>query len=190
MGAPSREGEVLAGELVRLPSVKDPTISDARGAVVLHTARWRGGQLDRGQSPCGGESHHLDASPCRRTLHPGTGERAAESSRSSIGSVDRCGQQIRQAHTTNRYGYTMHPVPASHVMTVSRNGQVSIPASARTRWRARKVLVVDLGDRVVVRPLPDEPIAALRGKYRGRGPATDTVRRQERAADSVRERRR
>ena len=75
-------------------------------------------------------------------------------------------------------------------MTVSRNGQVSIPASARTRWRARKVLVVDLGDRVVVRPLPDEPIEALRGKYRGRGPATDTVRRQERAADSVRERRR
>jgi bifunctional DNA-binding transcriptional regulator/antitoxin component of YhaV-PrlF toxin-antitoxin module len=33
----------------------------------------------------------------------------------------------------------------SGVMTVARNGQVSIPAAARARWNAREVVVVDLG---------------------------------------------
>jgi bifunctional DNA-binding transcriptional regulator/antitoxin component of YhaV-PrlF toxin-antitoxin module len=43
-----------------------------------------------------------------------------------------------------------------HLMTMSRNGQVSIPAQTRARWGTRKVIVVDLGDRVVMRPAPDE----------------------------------
>lgn len=34
-----------------------------------------------------------------------------------------------------------------------RNGQVSIPAEARARWNARKVVVVDMGDRIVMRDL-------------------------------------
>ncbi len=73
---------------------------------------------------------------------------------------------------------------ASYVMKVSANGQVSIPAEARSRWRADQVVVVDLGDRVVIRPLPDDPIAALEGRYRGKGPSTDRARRQARAADA------
>ena len=76
----------------------------------------------------------------------------------------------------------------SHVMTVSQNGQVSIPADARARWKARKVLVVDLGDRVVVRPLGDEHVAALQGKYRGRGPTTDRARKRARVEDASRSR--
>lgn len=79
---------------------------------------------------------------------------------------------------------------SSYVMKVSANGQVSIPASTRARWKANRVLVVDLGDRVVMRPLPEEPIAALRGKYAGRGPTTDEARRQARSDDAERERRR
>ena len=71
-------------------------------------------------------------------------------------------------------------------MTLSKNGQVSIPAEARARWGARKVVVVDLGDRVVMRPLGDEPIDDLRGKYRGRGPSTDRSRKQARAEDASR----
>jgi len=78
--------------------------------------------------------------------------------------------------------------PNSHVMTVSRNGQVSIPAEARARWNARHVVVVDLGDRVVMRPLPDQPVDDLRGKYRGRGPATDRARKQARAEEAGRAR--
>jgi AbrB family looped-hinge helix DNA binding protein len=77
---------------------------------------------------------------------------------------------------------------AEHVMTVSRNGQVSIPAPTRARWNARQVVVVDLGDRVVLRPLVADPVAELRGKYAGRGPASDTARRQARAAERGRDR--
>ncbi|HEY0399048.1 MAG TPA: AbrB/MazE/SpoVT family DNA-binding domain-containing protein, partial [Acidimicrobiia bacterium] len=65
----------------------------------------------------------------------------------------------------------------SYVMTVSQNGQVSIPADTRARWNARRVVVVDFGDRVVMRPLPDEPVDDLEGKYKGRGPTVDQTRR-------------
>ncbi len=81
-------------------------------------------------------------------------------------------------------------MPISYVMKVSSNGQVSIPAEARARWAADKVVVVDLGDRVVVRPLPAEPVAELRGKYAGRGPSTDRARRQARAEEAAATRRR
>ena len=75
-----------------------------------------------------------------------------------------------------------------HVMTISRNGQVSIPAEARSRWQTRRVVVVDLGDRVVMRPLGEDPVGDLEGKYRGRGPSTERARRQARTADAARER--
>ena len=49
---------------------------------------------------------------------------------------------------------------------------------------SRKVVVVDLGDRVVIRPLGDEPIGDLDGKYRGCGPSTDRSRKEARAEDA------
>lgn len=73
----------------------------------------------------------------------------------------------------------------AHEMTVSRNGQVSLPAAARARWDTRKVLVVDLGDRIVVRPLPDgDAFERLQGKYAGVGRDTAVARRAERRAES------
>lgn len=78
----------------------------------------------------------------------------------------------------------------SYVMTVSRNGQVSIPAEARARWSTHQVLVVDLGDRVVLRPLSDRPLKDLRGKYARRGPRTDRARREARREEAARSRRR
>lgn len=78
-----------------------------------------------------------------------------------------------------------------HLMTISRNGQVSVPAETRARWHTRKVLVVDLGDRVVMRPAPEQDgVAELQGKYAGRGPDTATARRQARRADATATRRR
>lgn len=74
----------------------------------------------------------------------------------------------------------------SYIMTVSQNGQVSIPADARSRWKARRVVVVDLGDRVVVRPLRDDGVEELEGKYRGRGPTADVARRQARQEEAAR----
>ena len=79
----------------------------------------------------------------------------------------------------------------SYVMKVSSNGQVSIPADARARWQTKRVLVVDLGDRVVMRPLPDDAVGSLIGKYKG-GPTTDEARvraREEDAAAGRRKRR-
>ncbi len=78
---------------------------------------------------------------------------------------------------------------STHVMKVSSNGQVSIPAEARARWKVDRVVVADLGDRVVMRPLPPEPIAELKGKYRGRGPSSQRARRRAQIEDASRERR-
>jgi AbrB family looped-hinge helix DNA binding protein len=78
-------------------------------------------------------------------------------------------------------------VSATHVMKVSSNGQVSIPAEARARWRTERVVVVDLGDRIVLRPLAEDPVADLEGKYRGRGPSTERARRQARTDATTRD---
>jgi len=70
------------------------------------------------------------------------------------------------------------------VMTISRNGQVSIPANVRARWNTRQVVVVDLGDRVVMRPATPDPVDAIKGKYRGRGPDSERTRAKERRAEA------
>jgi hypothetical protein len=69
------------------------------------------------------------------------------------------------------------------------SGQVSILAEARARWQTDHVVVVDLGDRVVMRPLPADRLGSLVGKYRGRGPSTDQARRAARAENAAAERR-
>jgi AbrB family looped-hinge helix DNA binding protein len=55
----------------------------------------------------------------------------------------------------------------SYVMKVSRNGQVSIPAEARARWGTDRVVVVDLGDRVVMRPVSAGGVDDLVGSITG-----------------------
>lgn len=46
---------------------------------------------------------------------------------------------------------------------ISRGGQVSIPAAVRHRWKTDRIMIEDRGDQVIVRPLPDDPIAEARG---------------------------
>ena len=77
----------------------------------------------------------------------------------------------------------------SYVMKVSSNGQVSIPAEARSRWMTDRVVVVDLGDRIVMRPMPNDAVGALAGKYHGRGPTPTAARAAERAEATLIERR-
>jgi AbrB family looped-hinge helix DNA binding protein len=76
------------------------------------------------------------------------------------------------------------------IETIARNGQVTLPAEVRSRWNVRRVVVADLGDRVVVRPLRNDPILDPAGKYRGRGPSTDQARQDDRLAERTREDRR
>jgi AbrB family looped-hinge helix DNA binding protein len=52
---------------------------------------------------------------------------------------------------------------------VTSAGQVSIPAEVRERWGARVVAIEDEGDRIVLRPVPDDPIEAYRGIVKGKG---------------------
>jgi bifunctional DNA-binding transcriptional regulator/antitoxin component of YhaV-PrlF toxin-antitoxin module len=73
---------------------------------------------------------------------------------------------------------------------LTTGGQVSIPADVRRRWGTRSVAIEDLGDRVVIRPLPDDPIKAARGALKGRLPSTTTLRRTARADEHAAERRR
>ena len=75
---------------------------------------------------------------------------------------------------------------ASVQAKVTSNGQVSLPAELRHRWGVGSVLVIDRGDYAIVRPIPDDPVAALRGAHAGPGPTTEVVRAAERDEDSIR----
>ena len=75
-------------------------------------------------------------------------------------------------------------------MKVTRAGQISLPAEIRHRWKVQRVLVVDHGDRVELRPLPDDLVESLRGKYAGRGPSTEEMRAEARREEAEIERRR
>lgn len=71
---------------------------------------------------------------------------------------------------------------------VTRNGQISLPAALRRRWRSGAVLVIDLGEYAIVRPVPDDAVSALRGAHAGPGPSSEAARAAERAADAAHER--
>lgn len=80
-----------------------------------------------------------------------------------------------------------------HQATITKSGQMSVPASVRHRWKTRKVSIVDLGDKIIVSPLPDDPIAAFRGSFKGRGLSSEELRRlareeENRIEDAKRER--
>jgi len=64
---------------------------------------------------------------------------------------------------------------------ITTGGQISLPASIRKRWGTRAVSVEDLGDHVVVRPLPDDPVAAARGALKGRIGPSEKLRAHARA---------
>lgn len=76
------------------------------------------------------------------------------------------------------------------VAKVTTSGQVSLPARVRKRWGTAQVVIEDQGDRVVVRPLPADPIAAACGSLKRRGASSESVRGRERLADAAREGRR
>lgn len=67
-----------------------------------------------------------------------------------------------------------------HHATITKSGQMSVPAAIRHRWNARRVVIVDNGNHFVVSPVPDDPIAAFRGSLAGRGPTSDEARRMAR----------
>jgi AbrB family looped-hinge helix DNA binding protein len=74
---------------------------------------------------------------------------------------------------------------------VTRGGQISIPSSIRRRWGTSTLALEDLGDRVVLRPAPDDPIAAARGALAGElSMSSAQLRAAAREAETLAERRR
>jgi bifunctional DNA-binding transcriptional regulator/antitoxin component of YhaV-PrlF toxin-antitoxin module len=74
---------------------------------------------------------------------------------------------------------------------ITTGGQISLPAAVRSRWGTKSVAVEDLGDHVVVRPLPDDPIAAARGALKGKLSKSASLRaraRKDEAGAEVRRR--
>ena len=76
------------------------------------------------------------------------------------------------------------------IVKVSSNGQVSIPAAIRRRWGAAKVAVIDNGNEVIIRPVPNDPISAFRGSWKGTGFSSEEMRREMRREERAAERRR
>jgi AbrB family looped-hinge helix DNA binding protein len=74
--------------------------------------------------------------------------------------------------------------------TISRGGQVSIPAEVRRRWQTSRLSLEDRGDELVLRPIPADPIGAAMGSLAGPGPTTDALRAVVRAEEVRADRRR
>jgi hypothetical protein len=70
------------------------------------------------------------------------------------------------------------------IANISKGGQISVPASVRRRWQTDRLIVEDHGDRLVLRPVPADPIAAALGSLGGRGPSSAEARRRTRRAEA------
>jgi AbrB family looped-hinge helix DNA binding protein len=83
-------------------------------------------------------------------------------------------------------------MPMKTRMKVSKGGQISIPAAIRHRWGTSVVALDDQGDRIVIEPAPDDPIAAAEGALAAEfgGMDIDRLRRSARSDDRAAEGRR
>lgn len=83
-------------------------------------------------------------------------------------------------------------MPMRSRMRVSKGGQISLPAPIRHRWGTSTVVLDDQGDHVVIRPAPDDPIAAAEGALAAEFGFIDidAMRRQARSDERTAERRR
>jgi bifunctional DNA-binding transcriptional regulator/antitoxin component of YhaV-PrlF toxin-antitoxin module len=75
---------------------------------------------------------------------------------------------------------------------ITKGGQISIPATIRHRWATSTVALDDQGDRIVLEPAPDDPIAAAEGALAEEAGDLDvaqlrrTAREDERVAEARR----
>jgi AbrB family looped-hinge helix DNA binding protein len=73
---------------------------------------------------------------------------------------------------------------------ISSGGQITVPAEIRKRWGTSNLIVEDLGDALMLRPVPLDPIGAAAGSLAGPGPTTDEMRARARREEVSAERRR
>jgi hypothetical protein len=71
------------------------------------------------------------------------------------------------------------------IANISKGGQISVPAKVRRRWRTDRLVVEDHGDRLVLRPIPSDPVGAAMGSLAGPGPSTEAARRRARREEAA-----
>lgn len=67
---------------------------------------------------------------------------------------------------------------------ISKGGQISLPAEIRRRWSTDSLLVEDLGDRVVLRPMPSDPLGTAMGAFPSRKTSVDQARSRFRSEEN------
>jgi bifunctional DNA-binding transcriptional regulator/antitoxin component of YhaV-PrlF toxin-antitoxin module len=72
---------------------------------------------------------------------------------------------------------------------ISKGGQISLPAQIRRRWATDALVVEDLGDRVVLRPIPSDPVGAAVGAFPTKKVSTAQARKRIRGEERAAERR-
>jgi bifunctional DNA-binding transcriptional regulator/antitoxin component of YhaV-PrlF toxin-antitoxin module len=72
-------------------------------------------------------------------------------------------------------------------MKITRGGQISIPAAIRHRWATSTLTLEDHGDRIVLTPAADDPIAAAEGALAAEfgGLDLERLRRGAREDDAI-----
>lgn len=58
--------------------------------------------------------------------------------------------------------------------TITRGGQISVPAEVRHRWKTNRVVIEDHGHELTIRPIPPDPIRAAIGSLRPSAPGDPT----------------
>lgn len=76
------------------------------------------------------------------------------------------------------------------ILSISKGGQISIPARIRNRWGVKRLIIDDQGDRLLVIPLPDDPLRAARGSLKSPGHSVEEDRRRMREEEAEAEARR
>ena len=69
-------------------------------------------------------------------------------------------------------------------VSVDSIGEFSLPAQLRRSWQVDEVLVIDKGDYALVRLVPQDVVAELRGSLPPSGLSTDDARAQERELEA------
>jgi bifunctional DNA-binding transcriptional regulator/antitoxin component of YhaV-PrlF toxin-antitoxin module len=187
---------------------REPTVSlpegAARGGEVRPMAGDEGGHhvARRGATATGPQAACRSRGPCRPGCRDGVGPRRGgrESgcARCCAWSLHArvCSQEARSARHARTSGNGCHHRLACVILMkmrqirITTGGQISVPAELRRRWGTRTLVLDDRGDHAVLRPAPDDPIAAVRGIFAGRLPPSEELRRQAREEETAAERRR
>lgn len=70
------------------------------------------------------------------------------------------------------------------IVTLTRGGQVSIPAEYRRDWTTNRVMVKETPGGLLLRPVPDDPLAAAIGSLADIGATSDELMREYRKEEA------